>query len=157
MGALFNNSGADLTNNGMIGGANFVTISNSGTFTNKSVIQLFEDSSLVNNVGASFVSSGTITIDAGALVNQGTFNNRGTISDTSIFDPGNFANSGTFNNTGTIGLSLIFNSSSFSNTGTLNNKGTINLEDSCPGGCSNSVIQLWHDQQQRHSEHHPLF
>ena len=139
MGALFNNAGADLTNNGMMGGANFVTISNSGTFTNKSVIQLFEDSSLVNNVGASFVSSGTITIDAGALVNQGTFNNRGTISDTSISDPGSFANSGTFNNTGTIGLSLVFNSSSFANTGTLNNKGTINLEDSCPGGCFNSV------------------
>ena len=139
MGELFNNSGAYLTNNGMIGGANFVTISNSGTFTNKSVIQLFEDSSLVNNAGASFISSGTITIDAGALVNQGTFNNRGTISDTSISDPGTFANSGTFNNTGTIGLSLVFNSSDFSNTGTLNNKGTINLEDSCPGGCSNSV------------------
>jgi hypothetical protein len=136
---LFNSSGAHLTNNGTIGGADLVTISNSGTFINKFIIQLNVDSSLVNAAGGSFANSGTITIDAGGLFNQGAFNNRGTISDTSIFDPGSFRNSGTFNNSGTINLNFFFNSSDFSNTGTLNNKGTINLEDSCPGGCSNSV------------------
>jgi hypothetical protein len=135
MGSLFNSSGASLINNGTIGGADFATISNSGTFTNKSSIQLNVDSSLINNAGASFVSSGTINIDAGALVNQGTFNNRGMISDTSISDPGSFRNSGTFNNTGTISLSLIFNSSDFSNTGTLNNKGTIDLDAGCSSPC----------------------
>ena len=141
MGGLFNSSGASLINNGTIGGADFASIGNSGTFINKSVIQLNVDSGLVNGAGASFVSSGSITMDASGLLNQGTFNNKGTIAITSIFDPGSFANSGTFSNTGTLSLSLIFNFSSFSNTGTLNNnkKGTIDLEDSCPGGCSNSV------------------
>ena len=140
MGGLFNSSGASLTNNGSIAGADFASISNSGTFTNKSSIELNVDSGLVNGVGGSFVNSGSIAMDASGLLNQGTFNNKGTIGITSIFDPGSFTNSGTFSNTGTISLTLIFNSSSFSNTGTLNNKkGTINLEDSCPGGCSNSV------------------
>jgi hypothetical protein len=139
-GFLANNSGAQVTNNGAIGGA-FASLTNSGTFTNKSTISLLDDSSLINSTGASFVNSGsgTITGDSLGLLNQGTFNNKGTISITSTADPSSFANSGTFNNSGTLSLSLIFNSSSFSNTGTLNNKGTINLDDSCPAGCSISV------------------
>jgi hypothetical protein len=136
---LSNNSGASLTNNGTISGSDFATLSNSGTFINKSAISLLTDSLLINGVGASFVNSGTIAGDSLGLLNQGTFNNKGTITLTSGFDPSNVFNTGTFNNTGTISLSLIFNSSSFSNTGTLNNKGTINFEDSCPGGCTNSV------------------
>jgi len=136
---LSNNSGASLTNNGTISGSDFTTLSNSGTFINKSAISLLTDSLLINGVGASFVNSGTIAGDSLGLLNQSTFNNKGTITLTSGFDPSNVFNTGTFNNTGTISLSLIFNSSSFSNTGTLNNKGTINFEDSCPGGCTNSV------------------
>ena len=136
---LSNNSGASLTNNGTISGSDFATLANSGTFINKSSISLLTDSLLINDVGASFVNSGTIAGDSLGLLNQGTFNNKGTITLTSGFDPSNVFNTGTFNNTGTISLSLIFNSSSFSNTGTLNNKGTINFEDSCPGGCTNSV------------------
>jgi len=135
-GALIDTSGAFLINNGTIGGGFFSSINNSGTFFNKSVIQLDADSGLSNSAGASFVNSGTISVDAGALVNEGTFNNRGTVNLTSQFDPSNFENSGTFNNRGTFNLSLIFNSSVFSNSGTLNNSGGINLIDSCFGICS---------------------
>ena len=138
-GSLTNSSGASLLNKGTIGGGFFSNIFNSGTFDNKSVIQLDADSGISNNAGASFVNSGSIAMDASGLGNQGTFNNKGTIAITSQMDPGSFTNSGTFSNTGTISLSLIFNSSSFSNTGTLNNKGTINLDDSCAGGCLISV------------------
>jgi hypothetical protein len=134
--AVVNNSGAYLINNGTIAGGTFASLSNSGTFINNSVISLFEDSSLVNAAGASFANSGRITVDAGALVNQGTFNNKGTVNVTSQEDPGSFRNTGTFNNSGTMNLSFFFNSSDFSNSGTLNNKGTINLGDSCFGICS---------------------
>lgn len=130
---LINNSGAYLLNLGTISYGSFASspfgrLVNNGTFINNSLLSAGSYADVVNNTGAYFANSGTMNVFTSDFSNSGRFNNSGGFTFFASSDPASFSNSGTFNNSGTVTVGYSpFIQNSFSNTGTINNTGTMSV------------------------------